>query len=433
MGEAEEYVHPLGLHRTRLLDSKDRCLILQPMMTGIVAAVSGFATSFALVIAGLVALGATDAQVSSGLFVLCITVGLTSIAFALIFRMPITTAWSTPGAALLVAAGHNGSDFSAAVGAFVVCGALIVVTGMWSWLGRQISRIPRPIASAMLAGILLPICLAPVNAVIQFPILAAPILLAWLIVLKFSTRWAVPAAMLVAVMVIAVSAGSGWMAEAQIAPQLSFVAPIFDPVVIVSLGVPLFIVTMAGQNVPGFVVMSTFDYAAPPRPILIGTGAASAVGAVFGGHAINLAAINAAINASPGAHLDPAKRWVATLTAGIVTLILGLGAGAATALSAVSPPILIVAVAGLAVVGALITSITGSLENPEHRTTAIATFLVTASGLTFLGIGSAFWGLVVGAIFMAWLGIGRRKKTTSSDAASSADYPHAAAKRAAKS
>ncbi len=387
------------------------------MVTGVVASVSGFATSFALVIAGLVAVGATDTQVSSGLFVLCITVGLTSIAFAWIFRMPITTAWSTPGAALLVAAGHSGANFSAAVGAFIVCGALILLSGLWPWLGRMIGNIPKPIASAMLAGILLPICLAPVTAVVQFPLLAAPILLAWLIVLKFSPRWAVPAAMLVAVVVIAISAGSGWIGEAHIAPQLSFVAPVFDPLVIVSLGVPLFIVTMAGQNVPGFVVMSTFDYTVPPRPILIGTGAASAIGALFGGHAINLAAINAAINASPGAHPDASKRWIATLTAGVVTLILGLGASAATALSAVSPPILIVAVAGLAVVGALITSITGSLEDPSHRITAIATFLVTASGLTFLGIGSAFWGLVVGAIFLAWLGLRRRPLTASTGGA----------------
>lgn len=385
------------------------------MVTGIVASVSGFATSFALVIAGLVALGATEAQVSSGLFILCIAVGLTSIVYAWIFRMPITTAWSTPGAALLVAAGHNGADFSAAVGAFIVCGALIVLCGLWPALGRLMTNIPKPLASAMLAGILLPICLAPVNAVIQFPVLAAPILIAWLIVVKFSTRWAVPAAMLVAVIVIAISAGSGWMAEAQIAPQLSFVAPVFDPVVIVSLGVPLFIVTMAGQNVPGFVVMSTFGYTVAPRPILMGTGAASMLGALFGGHAINLAAINAAINASPGAHPDPHKRWIATVTAGVVTLILGLGAGAATALSAVSPPILIVAVAGLAVVGALITSITGSLEDPAHRTTAIATFLVTASGLTFLGVGSAFWGLVVGAIFLGWLGLRRHQQAPVTD------------------
>lgn len=390
-------------------------------MTGVVASVSGFATSFALVIAGLVAVGATDSQVSSGLLVLCLTVGLTSIAFGWIFRMPITTAWSTPGAALLVAAGSNGADFSAAVGAFIVCGALILLTGLWPWLGKLIGRIPKPIASAMLAGILFPICLAPVTAVIQYPILAAPILIAWLVVLRFSPRWAVPAAMLVAVIVIAVSAGSDWMSEAQIAPQLTFVAPVFDPVVIVSLGVPLFIVTMAGQNIPGFVVLSTFDYTASPRPILIGTGAASAIGALFGGHAINLAAINAAINASPGAHPDASKRWIATVTAGVVTLILGLGASAATALSAVSPPILIIAVAGLAVVGALITSITGSLEEPPHRTTAIATFLVTASGLTFLGIGSAFWGLVVGAIFFAWLGLRRRDRTVVSANAVSAN------------
>lgn len=371
------------------------------------ASVSGFATSFALVIAGLVAVGATDAQVASGLLVLCITVGVTSIAFGWMFRMPITTAWSTPGAALLVAAGADGADFSAAVGAFIVCGALILLSGLWPWLGRLIVRIPKPIASAMLAGILLPICLAPVTAVIQVPVLAAPILMAWLVVLRFSTRWAVPVAMLVAAIVIAVSAGTGWLGDAHIAPHLTFIAPVFDPVVIVSLGLPLFIVTMAGQNIPGFVVLSTFDYTAPPRPILIGTGAATAIGAVFGGHAINLAAINAAINASPGAHPDASKRWIATVAAGIVTLILGLGASAATALSAVSPPILIIAVAGLAVVGALITSITGALEEPAHRITAIATFLVTASGLTFLGIGSAFWGLVVGTVFLAWLGFRR--------------------------
>ena len=389
----------------------------QAIVTGVVASVSGFATSFALVIAGLIAVGASDGEVSSGLMVLCLTVGVTSIVFAWIYRMPITTAWSTPGAALLVAAGTDHAYFPAAVGAFLVCGVLILLSGLWPLLGRLMSSIPKPIASAMLAGILLPICLAPIQAVVKYPALAIPIVLAWLIVVKFSTRWAVPVAMLVAVIVIATSAGTEWMGQANVAPQLIFVAPVFDPVVIVSLGLPLFIVTMAGQNVPGFVVMSTFDYTVPPRPVLIGTGAASAVGAIFGGHAINLAAINAAINASPGAHPDASKRWIATVTAGAVTLLLGLGAGAATALSVVSPPILIVAVAGLAVVGALVTSISGSLENPTHRTTAIATFLVTASGLTFLGIGSAFWGLVVGAVFMLWLGLRRKRPASAPEAA----------------
>ena len=389
-------------------EAKDRYPILQPISAGIVGSIAGFATSFALVIAGLQAVGATDAQASSGLLVLCVTVGIASIVFAVLYRIPISIAWSTPGAALLVAAGQSHANFAAAVGAFIVCGALIVLCGLWPALGRLMTSIPKPIASAMLAGILFPICLAPVTAVIDFPLLAAPIVLAWLIMLRLAPRWAVPAAMLVAAIVIAVSAGGSWMQHSELAPQLTFVLPVFDPVVIVSLGFPLFIVTMAGQNVPGFVVMSTFGYTTPPRPVLVGTGVASVGGAFFGGHAINLAAITAAIMASPEADPDKSKRWIATLSAGALYLVLGLGAGIATALVAASPPILIIAVAGLAVVGALITSITGALEEPSHRITAIATFLVTASGFTLVGIGSAFWGLLVGAVFMIWLGWGRK-------------------------
>jgi benzoate membrane transport protein len=323
--------------------------------------------------------------------------------------MPISTAWSTPGAALLVAAGQNHANFAGAVGAFIVCGALIVLCGLWPALGRLMTRIPKPIASAMLAGILFPICLAPVTAVIDFPLLALPIVLAWLVMFRLAPRWAVPAAMLVAAVVIAISAGGDWLQRAELAPQLTFVPPVFDPVVIVSLGLPLFIVTMAGQNVPGFVVMSTFGYTTPARPVLVGTGIGSAAAAVFGGHAVNLAAITAAIMASPEAHPDTSKRWIATASAGVVYLLLGLGAGVATALVAASPPILIIAVAGLAVLGALVTSITGALEEPPHRITAIATFLVTASGLSLVGIGSAFWGLLTGALFMAWFGWGRQK------------------------
>ncbi|MBB5632333.1 benzoate membrane transport protein [Cryobacterium mesophilum] len=353
-------------------------------------------------------MGATDAQASSGLLILCVTVGLASIGFALVYRIPISIAWSTPGAALLVAAGQNHANFAAAVGAFIVCGALIILCGLWPALGRLMTSIPKAIASAMLAGILFPICLAPVTAMFDYPLLALPIILAWLIILRLAPRWAVPSAMLVAAIVIAVSAGGGWMQKAELAPQLAFVLPVFDPAVIVSLGLPLFIVTMAGQNVPGFVVMSTFGYETPARPVLVGTGVASVGGAIFGGHAINLAAITAAIMASPEADPDKSRRWIATLSAGVLYLLLGLGAGVATALVAASPPILIIAVAGLAVVGALVTSITGALEEPPHRIAAIATFLVTASGLTIAGIGSAFWGLVVGAIFMLWLGWGSR-------------------------
>jgi benzoate membrane transport protein len=369
------------------------------------------------VIAGLQAVGATDAQASSGLLILCVTVGLTSILFALLYRLPISIAWSTPGAALLVAAGQNHANFAAAVGAFIVCGALIVLCGLWPALGRLVTSIPKPIASAMLAGILFPICLAPVSAMVDFPLQALPIILVWLIMLRLAPRWAVPSAMVVAAVVIALYAGGGWMQSAALAPQLAFVVPVFDPAVIVSLGIPLFIVTMAGQNVPGFVVMSTFGYSTPARPVLVGTGVATAGGALFGGHAINLAAITAAIMASPEAAPDKSKRWIATFSAGVLYLMLGLGAGVATALVAASPSILIIAVAGLAVVGALVTSVTSALEEPAHRIAAIATFLVTASGFTLVGVGSAFWGLLVGAVFMIWLGWRRRPGAEASPSA----------------
>lgn len=321
-------------------------------------------------------------------------------------RIPLSFAWSTPGAALLLAAGTGSTSFAAAVGAFLVCALLIVLCGLWPPLANAITRIPKPLASAMLAGILFPICLAPIQASVELPFLALPIVATWLVLYRFAPRWAVPGAMAVAAVAIAVSAGTDWMATATLAPQLTFVAPAFEPAVILSLGVPLFVVTMAGQNVPGVVVMSTFGYTVPTRTAFVGSGAASGIGALFGGHVINLAAITAALMASPESHPDKGKRWIASFTAGVAYLVLGLGAGVATALVSASPPIIITAVAGLAVLGALITSLTGALDDPHSRVAAIATFLVVASGIVVIGVGSAFWGLLVGAVVLVAL---RRK------------------------
>ncbi len=361
-------------------------------------------------IAGLQAVGATQAQASSGLFALCLAVAAISITLTLWLRIPISFAWSTPGAALLIAAGATGHvDFASAVGAFLVCAILIVLCGLWPALGRAITRIPKPLASAMLAGILFPICLAPVTAVVTLPQYAIPIVLTWLVLFRLAPRWAVPAAMVVAIVMILVSAGGSWTENAHLSPQLSFVVPHFDPVVVLSLGLPLFVVTMAGQNVPGIVVMSSFGYTVPPRAALVGSGAVSGAAALFGGHVINLAAITAAIMASPEAHPDKERRWVSSFSAGVFYLVLGLVAGFATALVSAAPPILITAVAGLAVLGALIGAITTALEQPAHRVAAIATFLVVASGIVVLNVGSAFWGLLVGGIVMAWLGWERRR------------------------
>lgn len=385
--------------------------MLQPIAAGLVGAFTGFASSFALVIAGLIAVGATPAEAASGLLVLSVGQGLIAIPLSIAYRMPISIAWSTPGAAVLVAARGITGDFAVAVGAFIVSGLLIVIAGLWPWLARAVTSIPKSIASAMLAGILFPICLSPVFAAVQLPFAALPAILVWLVLYRFARRWAVPAAMLATAVAIGILAGTEWLDAAVVWPQLSIVLPVFDPFVIVGLGIPLFIVTMAGQNVPGLVVLRTFGYERPPtRAILISTGAASAVGSLGGGYALNLAAITAAMMAGPDAHPDPGRRWIATVSGGATYIVLGLGAGLATALVAASPPVLIESVAGLAVLGALVTSITGALEEEEGRIVAILTFLVVASGITVLGIGSAFWGLVVGGILHLWLHRWRRRE-----------------------
>ena len=388
--------------------------ILQPISAGIVAAITGFASSFALVIAGLQAVGATPGQASSGLLILCVVVAATCMILPLWLRIPISFAWSTPGAALLLAAGATGTfSFSDVVTAFIVCAVLIVLCGLWPALGRWITRIPKPLASAMLAGILFPICLTPFVAIADTSVTlyVLPVVVTWLVLFRLAPRWAVPAAMAVAIVAILVFAGTDWLGDSRIAPHIEFVAPTINPAVIVSIGLPLFIVTMAGQNVPGIVVMNTFGYSVPPRAALVGSGSASVLGALFGGHVINLAAITAALMASPEAHPDKDKRWIATFTSGIVYLLLGLGAGLATALVTAAPPILITAVAGLAVLGALITGITSALEDPRHRVAAIITFLVVASGVVILNIGSAFWGLLMGGVVMLWLGWARTTPT----------------------
>ncbi len=384
--------------------------IVQPIVAGLVGALTGFASTFVLVLAGLRAVGATPAEAASGLLTLCLCQAALAIILSLRHRMPLSFAWSTPGAALLIAAHATTHDFAAAIGAFVVCGILIVITGFWPALTRAITRIPTPIASAMLAGILFPICLAPVEASATLPLLALPIVIVWLILYGLAPRWAVPGALVVTVVVVGVSAGTGWLHGSLVAPQLTFVAPSFQPLVIVSLGIPLFLVTMAGQNVPGFAVLKTFGYENPPaRTILVGSGLLSAGGALFGAHVVNLAALSAAIMAGPDSHTDKAKRWIATLTGGAAYLLLGVCAGLAASLVSATPPLLITTVAGLAMLGAFVSAIAASLEQPENRIVAIVTFLVVASGIVVAGIGSPFWGLLVGGVVMLWLTWNRRR------------------------
>jgi benzoate membrane transport protein len=365
------------------------------VLAGVVTALVGFSSAFAVVLTGLRAAGADDRQAASGLLVLCLMCGLVALVLGLRHRIPISIAWSTPGAALLISSGPPAGGFPAAVGAFLVCGGLVVVAGLVPAVGRLISLIPVPIASAMLAGVLVELCLAPVRALAEVPLLAAPVIAVWALVGRFARTSAVPAALAVAAVAIGLT-GPG-LGDVALAPALVWTTPAFDLATVVGVGIPLFLVTMASQNVPGAAVLAQYGYPAPMRPILTTTGLATIVCAPFGGHAVNLAAISAALAAGPDAHPDPRRRWLAAVTAGIGLAVLGLGAGLATALLVLSPPVLIEAVAGLALLGALAAALSSAVSDPGGREAAAITFVVTAAGVGFLGIGAAFWGLLAGA------------------------------------
>ncbi|MEV4540444.1 benzoate/H(+) symporter BenE family transporter [Micromonospora echinaurantiaca] len=372
----------------------------QPVLAGVVTALVGFASSFTVVLAGLRAVGATDAQAASGLLALCLASGLCAAWLGLRHRLPMSIAWSTPGAALLVATGPMPGGWPVAVGAFLVCGGLIVAAGLFPVLGRAVAAIPQPVAGAMLAGVLLPLCTAPVRALVEVPRLAVPVVAAWLLLHRFARRWAVPGALVVAVVAIALTTPAAGLGDVGLRPVVELTAPAWDVAALVGLALPLFLVTMAAQNVPGTAVLVGYGYRPPLGSALRVTGLASAVAAPVGGHAVNLAAITAALAAGPDAHPDPDRRWIASVTAGAGLALLGLGAGAATALVALSPPVLIEAVAGLALLGALATALTSALAEPAAREAAVVTFVVTASGVTLLGVGGAFWGLVAGGLML---------------------------------
>lgn len=378
---------------------------IQSLFMGCLTAFVGFASSFAVVFHGLQVVGATDAQAASGLMALSVAMGLCAIVLSAVTKLPISIAWSTPGAALLASAGAIEGGFPAAVGAFFICGVLIVIAGLFRPFGRAVAAIPAPLANAMLSGVLLGLCFAPVKAIAFNPMFGLPIILAWIVVGAFQRLWAVPAALAAFAVVLAfgVKIPDGALAslEHSLLPSVELVKPVFTIAGIVSIALPLFIVTMASQNIPGIAVLKVHHYDPKPGPLFAITGVFSLLAVPFGGHAVNLAAITAAMCAGQDAHADPKRRYWAAIVAGAGYIILGLLASAVTAFVALAPPILIEAVAGLALVGALSNSALNAFQPPESREAAAITFLVTASGVSFGGISGAFWGLIAGGLMMA--------------------------------
>jgi len=369
---------------------------MQPVILGLLASFVGFSSSFAVVLQGYLAMGATPAQAASGLTIITLSMGALGAWFSFRTRMPVAIAWSTPGAALLVASQAPSGGFAAAVGAFIISGLLIMLAGLWRPLLRAVEGIPGPIANAMLAGVLLDLCVSPARAVGVVPWIALPVVLTWLIMLRLARLWAVPAAMAVAAGLVAVLLPLPQGAFSAAAPRLEWVWPVFEPTAMLGIGVPLFLVTMASQNVPGIAVLSAFGYRPNTGQVFLATGAASAAGALVGGHMVNFAAITAAMCAGPESHPDPQRRWVAGFANGCGYMVIALAAGLAAAAVAVAPPALIQAVAGLALLGSMAGALRAAVEEEPLRIPALLCFVTCASGLSFGGVGPAFWGLLSG-------------------------------------
>ena len=377
-------------------------LSLSAFTAGVLAAFVGFAGSFAIVVHGLNSVGASPGEAASGLMAASLAIGVCAIFLSFRTGMPISVAWSTPGAAFLGTLSPPDGGFAVAIGAFIVTAILIVLSGLWKRLGELISAIPLPLASAMLAGVILPLCLAPFEAVAQFPILGLAVVGTWAIVARMNKLLAVPAAVLVAGLLIAFTTDfnlsqldSLWSTPVFVAPKLSVSA-------IIGISIPLFIITMASQNITGIAVLSNFGFRPDASSMFSWTGAFSLIAAPFGSHAVNLAAITAAICAGDDVHPDPARRYWSAIVAGVVYIVFGLSAAMAVSFISVSPPILIEAVAGLALLGALATSFVAAITKERDREAALITLLVTASGVTFFGVSGAFWGLVAGGAIYLW-------------------------------
>jgi benzoate membrane transport protein len=383
---------------------------IQPVTAGVLAAVVGFASAFAVVLEGLAGAGASPAQAASGLLAVCVVQGVLSIALSLRWRQPVNIVWSTPGAALLASAGAAHGGFGVAVTAFLVTGALIVTAGLCRPLARAVAGIPLSLASAMLAGVLMELCLAPVQAVAHLPELALPIVIAWVLGLWLARRYSVPIAVLVATLIVVLTTRIPASAAALAWPHPQFVMPSSDLVRAVGLAVPLFIVTMASQNVPGLAVLRGNGYDIKVGKVFVATGLGTLAVAFFGGHALNLSAITAALCAGPEAAPDPARRYIASIAAGVVYIVLGLCAGFAAVLIAASPPLLIQAVAGLALLGTLATALSAALADEQHRLAAITTFVTTASGISIGGIAGAFWGLLAGGVMLLLDPLARKRR-----------------------
>ena len=388
-------------------------LSLSAATAGFVAVLVGFTSSVAIVFQAALAFGATPAMVSSWMWALGLGMGLCTLLPSLWLKKPVMIAWSTPGAALLAtsaAAAGAGAGFTMpqAVGAFMVSAALVTAAGWTGWFERVMNRIPVALASALLAGVLTRFGLSGFAAAQTALPLVLVMLGAYLVGKRWWPRFAVPVTLLIAIIFVAAHAGfTGAAVTFGIAIPV-FVAPEFTWAATVSLAVPLFIVTMASQNLPGVATLRACgfgdrraeggDAGIPVSKVITLTGLATLVLAPFGGFALNFGAITAAICMGPEAHPQPERRYTAAVVCGLLYIVIGIFGAAVTGVLTAFPPELVAAIAGLALLGTIGNALWTALQSESHREAALITFLVTLSGVVIAGVGSAFWGVVAGSV-----------------------------------
>jgi benzoate membrane transport protein len=373
-------------------------LSLSTVTAGFVAVLVGFTSSIAVVFQAAQAFGATPAQTTSWIWAIGLGVGLCSLVPSLILKKPVMVAWSTPGAAVLASAGlAGGFTMGEAIGAFMVSAALITAAGLTGWFERVMSRIPVEIAAALLAGVLARFGLQAFSAAQTALPLVLCMLVAYLLARRLAPRYAVVLTLAVSVAFVALKGQMAW-SEVHMALALPvFTAPEFSLSALVSLAIPLFVVTMASQNLPGVAVIRASGYDLPISRLISMTGIATVVLAPFGGYALNFSAITAAMCMGPEAHEDRSRRYTAAVTCGALYIALGLFGAVIAGLLTAFPPELVAAIAGIALLGTIGNGLATAVSNEPHREAALITFLVTLSGVVIAGVGSAFWGVVAGS------------------------------------
>ena len=374
-------------------------LSLSAFTAGFVAVLVGFTSSVAIVFQAAQAFQATPAQITSWMWALGLGMGLCSLVPSLLLRKPVMVAWSTPGAAVLASAGLSGGfSMAEAVGAFMVCAVLITLAGVTRWFERVMNRIPTEIAAALLAGVLARFGMQAFAAAQTALPLVLLMLGAYLVARRWIPRYAVVITLALAIAFVALRGEMSWSAIRFELAMPVFTAPQFTLSAAISLALPLFVVTMASQNLPGVAVIRATGYDLPISRLITMTGLATLVLAPFGGYALNFSAITAAICMGPEAHPDRDKRYTAAVSCGLLYVVIGIFGAVVTGLLTAFPKELVVAIAGLALLGTIGSGLAAALRDEPHREAALITFLVTLSGVVVAGVGSAFWGVVAGSL-----------------------------------